>query len=154
LRTGAPESAVWTVKSAAWLDGSAVWALESGGGMLGSDNGNLGRGAWSPGSGNWQPGSRDWLVESAVWTDGSADGAPGGFQTAVQRLAWRDLWVARTAAGTGHAGPRGTAGGVEGGRFEAVSPLFVLLLFFVLAFHVPFLRLSLVRSVIHFPLQP
>lgn len=57
-------------------------------------SGNLGCGAWSPRSVNWQPGSRDWLVGSAVWTDGSADGAPGGFQAAVQHLEWRRVWVA------------------------------------------------------------
>lgn len=119
--------------------------------MIGSDNGNLGRGAWSPGSGSWQPGSAGWLVGSAVWTDGSADGAPGGFQAAVQRLEWRDLWVARGAAGTGHAGQRAAW---REGVLRPCRRLFVLLLFFILAFHVPLLRLSRVRSVIHFPLQP
>jgi len=112
--------------------------------MLGSGCGNLGRGAWSPRTVNWQPGS-------AVWTDGSADGAPGGFQAAVPRLEWRRVQVARGAAGTGHPGER-TA------RRECIlmqsGGLPLILLTFFLAFHALLIRLSLVRSVIHFPLLP
>jgi hypothetical protein len=158
LRTGAPESAVWrvrsavwAVKSAVWRDGSAGWALGSAVWMLGSGRGNPGSGAWSPGSGSWQPGSAGWLGGSAGWTAGSADGAPGGFQAAVRCLEWRRRRVPRDATGAGQKIHRAAW---REGVLRPFRHFFVLLLIFVLAFHVPFLRLSRVRSVIHFPLQP
>ena len=88
---------------------------------------------------------------SAVWPVVSADGAPGGFQAAFQCLARRRVRVARWPMGTGYAGQRAAW---RKGVLRHFRCFFALLLVFILAFDAPLLRLSLVRSVIHFPLQP